>query len=197
MVTPQTPPKVIWKDPYYPRHGHSPLRNEYKILRISEADSYITASGAAAHHNLSADQEDPEEYDPEYATHLVATMQSQAEKKEMAWRKEYEEFYRIENILDREPGWNDRLALALSQRRLRDAIESYVSGEKSMGNGSESGWERDRRKDTELRMGKGTRGTEGHRRMKKYLEGGGLKRKRGVEDEGEVGGLGKKVQRSW
>ncbi|KAI2479097.1 hypothetical protein Ptr902_09308 [Pyrenophora tritici-repentis] len=145
MVTPPTPPKASWKDPYYSWRGHSPLRHEYKVTRTSEVDSNTTASGASAHHNLSVshllgtmsspgstnststaahnlldtEQEDPEDYDPEYATYLAATIQSQAEKEDL---EEYKEFYCIQTMLDRKKGLNERLALKLSDRRLRDAI---------------------------------------------------------------------------
>ena len=61
------------------------------------------------------DEDDLEDYDPEYATYLLASMISQAEKEEMA---EIEEMTRIRDMLAQNRGWDNRIALSLSERRL-------------------------------------------------------------------------------
>ena len=141
------PSNTVSKEAHYLAHGHSPLRNKYKLLSTNPDNSDVIASGTRIQNDTSvrlpraasssptslnprsssrcgtpeAEQEDPEDYDPEYATYLVASMQSQAEKRD-------EEIDRIRKLLDCKRDQDDKLVLVVSERMLANCCKRYLSG---------------------------------------------------------------------
>ncbi|KAF1835445.1 hypothetical protein BDW02DRAFT_463841, partial [Decorospora gaudefroyi] len=114
--TPRPEPTPIWSNPYQSIHGHSPLRREYQIpsgqpsnletanpnpptnfpfstpsIRApSSPPSNLDTCASKATTTCEDEQEDADEYDPEYASYLVASVLSTAEQQQQAEKEEIE-----------------------------------------------------------------------------------------------------------
>ena len=187
-----------WRDPYYPIHGHSPLRAEYMLpnSRPDERNGEATSpsmhrdsstplsqgptSSSASHDSLKAEPCEPlevEQGDTGYrvpAANVVASRLPQVEADTMAQRREIEDVYSIRNILNKKRRWDDRMAVLLGETMLANSINRHL-GAVEVGYLPED----------EHTMGKGTVGTNGHRRMHEFLHSKEKKRKRSVEDIGD------------
>jgi hypothetical protein len=123
---------------------------------------------------LEAEQGNAEDYAPNDAVCLVATALPQAEGDTMKECRKNEEIYRIRNVLDRKRQWNDGLAFLLGESMLAGEIKQHI-GAAGVKYPSED----------EHKMGKGTIGADGHRRMQVFLHSKERKRKRVVGDKGD------------
>jgi hypothetical protein len=124
---------------------------------------------------LEAKQGDAEDYDPEYATYLVGNMLSQVERDEMAQRRENEEIYRIQNLLDRKRHWDDRTAFLLAEKLLSNRIKRHLGAREELRY----------LPDDEVSSAKGTVGANGHWRMLDFMHSKEKKRKRNTDDDGD------------
>jgi hypothetical protein len=213
-------PVVGWTNPYYPIHGRSPLRNEYRvpgawvdeggsevsspstISEMGRSEGMVVSSPATS---LSAcemfeddlsdgEEEEEEEYDPEYVTYLLASMLAEEETKE---RRENEEIYRIQNKLSLKREWDGKTGCVLGEKLLHFKIICYLRGcEMRKRMHVEVKMERDVGKVSEHKTGEGTGGNYGHRQLREDFESTVKKRKRGLEDEGtEDQGMERKKRR--
>ncbi|KAI4640256.1 hypothetical protein J4E93_008461 [Alternaria ventricosa] len=195
LLTSYPRPKTPWRNPYSPIHGHSPLRAEYTLPnawpdeRNGEATSPSMyrdsstplsqgpTSSSASHDSLTAEpckSPEVEQGDTGYrgpAANLVASRLPQVEADEIAQRRTIEDIYRIRNILNKKRRWDDRMAVLLGEKMLAIGINRHL-GATEVGFLSED----------EHTMGKGTVGTNGHRRMHEFLHSKEKKRKRSIED---------------
>jgi hypothetical protein len=129
------------------------------------------------------EQEVAEYYDPEYATYLVANMMTE---EDMRQRKENEEIYRIQNVLEAKREWDGRLKKRMGEKMLSNEIDRHLRGGETRKRIEEGvKMERDVGRNAMFTMGKGTGGVEGHRRLQAYFDSTLKKRKRGVEDDGD------------
>jgi len=198
LLTSYPRPKAPWRDPYYPIHGQSPLRFEYKLLdswpdeRNGEATSPSMyrdsstplsqgpTSSSAGRDSLTAEpcesleveQGDTGHRGP--AANLGASRTPQVEVDKMAQRRENEAVSRIRDILNKKRRWDDRMAVLLGEKMLANSINRHVGA-------IEVGY----LPEDEHTMGKGTVGTNGHQRMHEFLHSKEKKRKRSVEDIGD------------
>ncbi|KAI4909980.1 hypothetical protein J4E85_011477 [Alternaria conjuncta] len=195
LLTSYPRPKAPWRDPYYPIYGHSPLRAEY-ILPNSWADerngeatspsmyrdfstplSQAPTSSSASRDSLTAEpceSLEVEQGDTGYrgpAANLVASRLLQVEADGRNQRRENEDIYRIRSILNKQRQWEDRMAVLLGEKMLANGINRHLGA-------TEVGY----LPEDEHTMGKGTVGTNGHRRMHEFLHSKEKKRKRIVED---------------
>ena len=139
---------------------------------------------------LEDEHEDPEDYGPEYATYLVATMLAQHETEQ---RRENGALYRIQCMTKKERYVEDETRQWLGENLVRGDVRRAMRGQDRMTKASEDkkrwmrdGWERDGRMDTTFTMGEGTPENGGHERMQSYFVKQAWKRKREVEDDGGV-----------
>jgi len=174
-------PKAPWRDPYYPIYGHSPLRAEY-ILPNSWPDerngeatspsmyrdfstplSQAPTSSSTSHDSLTAEpceSLEVEQGDTGYrgpAANLVASklLQVGADRTD---RRENKDICRIRKILDKKRQWEHRMAVLLGEKMLANGINRHLGA-------TEVGY----LPEDEHTMGKGTVGTNGHRRMHEFL----------------------------
>ncbi|KAI4631419.1 uncharacterized protein J4E87_002123 [Alternaria ethzedia] len=197
LLTSYPRPKTPWRDPYYPIYGHSPLRAEYILPnawpdgRNGEATSPLMyrdsstplsqepTSSSASHDSLTAEAFESlevEQGDTGYrgpAANLVASRLPRVEADKMAQRREIEDVYSIRNILNKNRQWEDRMAVLLGDKMLANSINRHLGAT-----------EVKYPPEDEDTMGKGTIGTNGHRRMHEFLHSKEKKRKRSVEDIG-------------
>ncbi|KAI4685044.1 uncharacterized protein J4E88_004487 [Alternaria novae-zelandiae] len=190
--------KTLWRNPYYPIHGHSPLQAEYIVPnalpdeRNGEATSPLMyrdsstplsqepTSSSASHDSLTTEAFESlevEQGDTGYrgpAANLVASRLPRVEADKMAQRREIEDVYSIRNILNKNRQWEDRMAVLLGEMMLANGINRHLGA-------IEVGY----LPEDEHTMGKGTVGTNGHRRMHEFLHSKEKKRKRSVEDIGD------------
>jgi hypothetical protein len=134
---------------------------------------------------LEAEQGNAADYAPNDAVGLVATALPQTEGDTMKQCRKNEEIHRIRNVLDRKRQWNDGLAFLLGENMLADEIKRHIGAA-----GVKYALE------DEHKMGEGTIGVDGHRRMQVFLHSKERKRKRVVGDKGdEVTKSGNRVKR--
>jgi len=198
LLTSYPCPKAPWRDPYYPIYGHSPLRAEYILPnswpdeRNGEATSPSMyrdsstplsegpTSSSASQDSLIAEpceSLEVEQGDTGYrgsAANLVASRLPQVEADKMAQRRKIEDIYSIRNILNKKRRWDDRMTVLLGEKMLANSINRHLGA-------IEVGY----LPEDEHTMGKGTIGTNGHRRMHEFLHSKEKKRKRSVEDTGD------------
>ncbi|KAF1842724.1 uncharacterized protein K460DRAFT_367682 [Cucurbitaria berberidis CBS 394.84] len=137
------------------------------------------------------EQEDPEDYDPEYATYLLSDMVYHHEKEQ---RRENEEMYRIQCVTRKERYVEDEPRQWLGENLVTGDVRRAIRGQDRTIRASEDkkrwmrdGWERDGQTDTKLTMGEGTPADDGHRSMQSYFVKQSWKRKRGAEGyDGDV-----------
>jgi len=197
LLTPYLRPKEPWRDPHYPIYGHSPMRAEY-ILPNSRPDerngeatspsmyrdsstplSQGPTSSSASHDSLTVEPCESLEVEQGDtgcrgpAANLVASRLPQV-RANRTDRRENEDICRIQNILDKKRQWEDRMAVLLGEKMLANGINRHL-GATEVKYLPEDG-------DT---MGKGTNGTDGHRRMHEFLHSKEKKRKRSVADIGD------------
>jgi hypothetical protein len=215
---PSSSPAKPWNNPYYPIHGRSPLRNEYRVPGgwVQECDSEasspstgswrtgsegtVVSSPATSLDDCSSDdcedeqgegeKEEEEVYDPEYATYLLASMLAEEEMKE---RRENEEIYRIRNKLSPKREWEGKTGLMLGEKLLHFKIVRHLKGfEMRLRIREEVRMERDVGRNSTL----GTAGGEGHQKLKEFFKSMGKKGERDVEDDGaEIEGVERKKRR--
>ncbi|KAI4651535.1 uncharacterized protein J4E79_009015 [Alternaria viburni] len=137
-------------------------------------------SSSVSHDSLKAEPCEPlevEQGDTGYrgpAANVVASRLPQVEADTMAQRREIEDVYSIRNILNKKRRWDDRMAVLLGETMLANSINRHL-GAVEVGYLPED----------EHTMGKGTVGTNGHRRMHEFLHSKEKKRKRSIEDIGD------------
>jgi hypothetical protein len=147
------------------------------------------------------EEDEEEEYDPEYATYLLASMLAEEEmkerreneEKEMKERKENEEIYRIRNKLSRKNVWDGRIECVFGEKMLHFKIIRHLKGCEM---GSRIHEEVKMERDVISRDSTGTEGLDGHRQLRSYFDSTVKKRKRGVrEDGGEIEHVERKKRR--
>ncbi|KAI4915893.1 hypothetical protein J4E90_004339 [Alternaria incomplexa] len=142
--------------------------------------SQAPTSSSTSHDSLTAEpceSLEVEQGDAGYrgpAANLVARRLPQVEADKMAPRRDIEDVCRIRKILDKKRQWEDRMAVLLGEKMLANGINRHLGA-------IEVGY----LPEDEHTMGKGTVGTNGHRRMHEFLHSKEKKRKRSVEDIGD------------
>ncbi|KAI4613086.1 hypothetical protein J4E83_007497 [Alternaria metachromatica] len=198
LLTSYPRPEAPWRDPYYPIYGHSPLRAEYKVPNAWPDERNGEATSPSMHRDFSTPlsqgptsssasrdsltDEPCESLEVEQggsgyrgpAANLVASRLPQVEADKMARRRENEAISRIRDIVDKKRRWDDRMSVLLGGKMLANAINRHLGAT-----------EVKYPPEDEDTMGKGTIGTNGHRRMTEFLHNNEKKRKRSVEDIGD------------
>jgi hypothetical protein len=144
------------------------------------------------------EEDEEEEYDPEYATYLLASMLAEEEMKERREneekeRKENEEIYRIRKKLSRKNDWDGRIECVLGEKMLHFKIIRHLKGCEIKSKIHE---EVKMERDIISRDLTGTEGLDGHRQLRSYFDSTVKKRKRDVgEDGGEIEHVERKKRR--